>query len=179
MFFRKACKSPSPRVDTAEHVSEGTLTFKAIAYDAAGNSAEATVNYRVDNAAPVAPELTASPSELSVTLRWTMSVTPKDFAKFKIYKYIPAVGEETPEEYLEIGETTASFFTYYTSTGASYCVTALDDLGNESAYSNVVDCLPGTDLTPPEIHDFSGADVVRSDAQLTILEKAVCWNKTR
>ncbi|MBR3640440.1 MAG: fibronectin type III domain-containing protein, partial [Oscillibacter sp.] len=154
-------------VNTAEYLAEGTLTFRARAYDAAGNDTDATVRYRVDNVAPASPVLTAASGELSVTLRWTMASAPKDLAGYKVYLVVPAAGE-TPEEYRLLGETTASFFTYAASAEATYCVTALDDLGNESPYSAAVSCAPGTDVTAPDVQNFTCAEIVRSDATLTV-----------
>ncbi|MBQ7565610.1 MAG: Ig-like domain repeat protein, partial [Oscillospiraceae bacterium] len=158
----------SVTVETAEYIAEGTLTFRARAYDAAGNSAEADVSYRVDNVAPAVPQLTAVPSELSVTLRWTMSAAPKDLARYRIYRYVRTDDPDNPEEYRLLGETTAQLYVYTTAAQGSYCVTAVDDLGNESGYSNIVECMPGLDSTPPVIHEFGCAEIVRTDAALTI-----------
>ena len=110
-------------VNTAEYIKEGTLSFKAIAYDAAGNFSEAEISYQVDNAAPAAPTLSVSESELSVTLKWTMSSVPRDLLKYNIYEY-----NKTEDKYRLIGETTSSLFVYHTNFEGSYCISAVDDL---------------------------------------------------
>ena len=150
-------------VNTAEYINEGTLSFKAKAYDAAGNFSEASVSYQIDNAAPAAPVLSVSSGELSVTLKWTMTSVPRDFLKYKVYEYIP-----DGDKYRLIGETASSVFVYNTKLGASYCVSAVDDLGNESLYSNIESCVPGADTTAPTINGFNSNDVVKSEASLTI-----------
>ncbi|MBQ6907132.1 MAG: fibronectin type III domain-containing protein, partial [Clostridia bacterium] len=150
-------------VDTREYIKEGTLTFKARAYDAAGNYSESDVSYQVDNAAPGVPVLSVSSSELSVSLKWTMASVPRDLLKYNIYEYNSA-----DNKYRLIGETTSTVFVYNTNVGGSYCVSAVDDLGNESIYSNIESCEPGKDTTAPVINEFLSNDVVRSDAKLTI-----------
>ncbi|MCR5825471.1 MAG: fibronectin type III domain-containing protein, partial [Oscillospiraceae bacterium] len=152
-------------VNTAEYTAEGTLRFRARVCDAAGNHADADVSYRVDNTAPAAPALTAAASELSVTLRWTLAATPKDLALYRVYQLIPG---ETETTYRLLAETAASFHVHATVFENSYCVTAVDDLGNESPYSNAVSCLPGTDTTPPVIETFGCAEVARAETVLTV-----------
>ena len=149
-------------IDTAEYKKEGTLTFRVRVYDAAGNSSSADVHYQVDNAAPAAPALTVAETELSVTLRWSLASTPKDLKHYRIYQV-------TGETYKLLTETANMYYTLQTSDEGKYCVTAVDDLGNESPYSNVETVAPGLDRTAPVIHSFAAPEVARTDATLTLI----------
>ncbi|MBQ7523074.1 MAG: fibronectin type III domain-containing protein, partial [Oscillospiraceae bacterium] len=148
-------------VQTTEYKKEGTLIFRVRVYDAAGNSSHADVHYQADNAAPVAPVLTATETELSVTLRWTLSATPKDLKGYRVYQIISG-------EYKLLAETANTYYQLQTKAEGSYCVTAVDDLGNESLYSNTETCAPGLDRTAPVIQDFAVPEIVRADAKLTL-----------
>ena len=152
-------------VSTAAIMTEGDLTFKAVAFDAAGNSGENTVTYTVDNVAPPVPALTVAATELSVTLRWTMASVPTDFAYYNVYIYVPASGE-TPESRSFLGKTTAQLYVHSTSALTYYCVTSVDTLGNESAYSSPVSCVPGADKTAPVITALTPSGTVREDTAI-------------
>ncbi|MBP5167543.1 MAG: fibronectin type III domain-containing protein, partial [Oscillospiraceae bacterium] len=149
-------------VNSAEYKKEGSLSFRAEAWDAAGNSAEATVTYIADNAAPGQPALTVTETELSVTLRWSLLSVPKDIAGYRIYEILPG------DERRLIGETKASVFVIDTALEKSYCVTAVDDLGYESAESNAETCGPGLDVTAPAIYAFESGRTVRETAALSV-----------
>ena len=62
--------------------------------------------FQVDNAPPAAPVLSVSQSELSVTLKWTNSSIPRDFAKYNVYEY-----DSNENKYTLIGETTSTVAT--------------------------------------------------------------------
>lgn len=96
----------------------------------------------VDTTPPLPPSgLAASLSGYSVFLTWTAS---QDAAYYQVYRDGGQIGEATAPAYTDQG----------TSPGAvySYCVTALDQAGNESGPSNIIMVrIPGGDNDNPEL----------------------------
>ncbi|MBI3774382.1 MAG: fibronectin type III domain-containing protein [Gammaproteobacteria bacterium] len=117
-------------------IVNGSYTLTAVARDAAGNTATATItvtvnNLVVDNQAPTTPtNLTASAVSASqINLAWNASTDNVAVTGYKVYR----TGTGTP-----IATTTT---TSYANTGLaassqySYTVTAIDAAGNESLSS--------------------------------------------
>jgi len=97
----------------------------------------------VDLTVPSIPQnLSANPGNTQVTLSWTAN-TESDLAKYRVYRstssgFTPSSGnkiaEPTNNSYTDVGLTNGT--TYY------YKISAIDNTGNESGYSNEVSATP-------------------------------------
>ncbi len=97
-------------------------------------------------AAPASPTANATGAD-SVLLDWADNTEP-DFASYSVYRsttsgsgYVLVSDNLTSSTYMDTGLTTGT--PYY------YVITALDAVGNESAYSSEVTATPVLDETPP------------------------------
>ncbi|NLB81378.1 MAG: hypothetical protein GX800_07185 [Clostridiaceae bacterium] len=153
--------------DTSIAKKSGTLTFKAVAFDGAGNTFESSVSYTVDNVSPEKPMLEANGSELKVELRWSMPAIAEDFSKYNIYK---GTSPDDIASFTKIADTVSSVYVDDANIQYAYYVTSVDMLGNESEPSNVVICQPGSAATPPiiiSIEPKEGA-AIRTEADIIV-----------
>ena len=101
-------------------------------------STPTSVNTNLDGTAPQAPEdlgLTSTSSYYELT--WTPS-PDADVAKYRVYHYQPDPSRDN--SYVLIGETTTASFMFsggLHEDNPSFCVRAIDNSGNASAYSAV------------------------------------------
>ena len=153
--------------NSVSYQTEGDLVIKARVRDAAGNQAEQTVTYKVDNVAPTAPLATAASGELSIQLTWSLPLMPTDLSYYNVYVL---ANNTTPEQNTTppVAKVTTLFYNYKVGTTASFYITAVDSLGNESIASNIVTATPGTDRTAPVILSLTPNNqaIVRADTNV-------------
>ncbi len=134
-------------------VTTPSHTLTAVARDAAGNSASATITVTVanpvlDTTAPGAPtNLTATPASASqINLAWSAATDNVAVTGYKVYR----TGAGLP---LATTTTTSFSNTGLTSSAQySYAVTAIDAAGNESLSSIAASAsTPSSDPTPPTV----------------------------
>ncbi len=140
----EACESPK----SYENLAEGAHQFEVFAIDRAGNSDPSPASYiwTIDITPPAPPQnLTATPQIGAIFLDWDDN-TELDLAGYNAYRSLTSGSDYErkntelilPSEYLD---TDVSYpQTYY------YVVTAVDQAGNESTYSDEVSASP---LPPP------------------------------
>jgi len=141
--------------DTAP-LSDGSYSLRATATDPLGNRSTFEFQYQVDNQAPPAVQLTATPGEFRVDLRWSAS-DALDFAYYRLYRstapnsgFQPINGKMTQETFADRQVTAGT--TYF------YRLTVFDHVGNESVPSNVVSAAALLDSTPPVIRTLTPAE---------------------
>jgi YD repeat-containing protein len=144
--------------DTTQVGSDGMFLLRAIATDYAGRtSIPYVVEINLDNTPPPAPQnLTVTPIQAGFTLSWNAPAVGNP-EKYQIYRgtspdnlsYLSYSYQSTTY----IDEPVAGSTDYY------YAVTALDNYGNESTRTPVVNAgSPLSDTTPPQITYFWPAD---------------------
>ncbi len=139
-------------VDTSE-MTDGTVYLRAYAEDINGNVSaienSPVYSFSVDNTAPDVPQnVTLSLKNSQIELRWN-APKAEDTAYFKVYRKTAdsdyAVIKDN-HKYLNCFDTDIELGTEYT-----YCVTAVDKNGNESAKSEAVTGGVTDDNVKPEI----------------------------
>ncbi|HNQ90137.1 MAG TPA: CARDB domain-containing protein [Verrucomicrobiota bacterium] len=128
-------------------VADGTWQVRVTVRDAAGNISSAVRSFVVDNTAPTPPVLTATGIQGAIRLQWTPS-PESDVKSYTVlrsdtpggpYHAIVVSGQGNSRE----DRGGVAGVTWY------YVVTARDDLGNTSAYSNQAAAAALVDTTPP------------------------------
>lgn len=148
----------------ARTLTEGLNTLTVNATDPAGNSASQSVSGTSDTTVPLTPQgLSASAGDAKADLSWNVNTEP-DLAGYNIYRSTDNVSYAkintallTGVSYQDTGLTNGN--TYY------YKVSAKDNAGNESTYSNAVNATPNAPLpseTEPN-NDFNSANTIQSD----------------
>ncbi|RJX19163.1 MAG: hypothetical protein C4575_09165, partial [Desulforudis sp.] len=149
-------------------LSDGSVTVRATAVDVGGNTAELLHGYEIDNTPPAVPQdLAATPGQCRVELSWSPVEDP-DFQHYAVYR---STTSGSGYGYLGITEGTAYSDMYLDpATTYYYVVTAVDDIGNASAYSMEVSATPLPDTEDPAMADMSPGDgaTLRAQAQFAV-----------
>ncbi|MDD2481007.1 MAG: FN3 associated domain-containing protein, partial [Lutispora sp.] len=149
----------------------GSADLKAVAYDAAGNSGEYTININIKMAPPTVPtNLVATPDEGKIKLTWDASTGNTDI-RYEIYRgtssenmeYLGEVYYYSPTSYTDI---ILDNLTYY------YKVRAIDENYFMSGFSQIVSAQATADTEPPAIefdsYTISDDDFVNSIKDLAL-----------
>ena len=176
-IYRETTSNPTVALDTVE---AGTLTYddeelsenttyyyRVAALDSSGNRSDysSEVSTVTGDAIPPAPtELTASAEEDQVNLSWTASGAG-DVASYHVHR-----GTQTsPTTILgSVGGTETNYIDTDITDGTTYYyrLTAVDEGGNESDYSNQVSATPEDETAPIAPTDFT-AESADGTIQLT------------
>jgi hypothetical protein len=152
--------------------NNGTKTFKAIAYDAAGNAtptAGLTVTIDIDTTAPSSVNLVSSSSNISAAGSFTLTTTAVDnkaVSKVEFYDGTTLLGTDT-----------VSPFTYSVSVTSAhngtknYTSKAFDEAGN-STVSNAVNVVINIDTGLPTVSLSSSSLNVTSAGSITLTATA-------
>jgi len=155
--------------DTIAHASEGECELKVVVKDSYNNVSEAVAVYTIDNTPPEAPILSASASELMITLMWQPITAAEDFDHYRVYR---SVSDDETSSFVLLTRTEDTLYADNTAPidqDSYYMITAVDKMGNESQGSNIVKIRPGSDITPPVIDKFEPmtGTVIRSGCYIT------------
>ncbi len=153
-----ACDSP----EALSGLADGSHTFRVRSTDAGGlvDPSPASRTFSVDTTPPATPtNLSATPGPDRVALSWNPS-SASDIAGYRVYR------QAAGGSFTRIASPTQSTFTdtgLAPSTHFSYRVTALDQLGNESAPATV----QATTKAPPDT-DPPNATITKAPKKVTL-----------
>ena len=145
--------------DAAKDLPSGSVTVKAVAYDASGNTAEAAVGtYTLDNTPPAAPAyfFVGSTDGVNIELEWTHDKGEEDFDHFNVYR---SDAEDGTFYRIANDVTERTYRDSKAYTGLNYYyVTAVDKLGNESEHTEILSGENTKDEQAPVIRFITPAD---------------------
>ena len=142
------------------HLESGSVNVRFVLSDASGAKDEFITEYEIDHTAPDCPEnIEISDDNGVAVLTWKVS-GESDFSNYNIYRYVVNEGD-SKEVYSKISEIKDKLSARYedntveTNASAKYIVTAVDDMGNESALINPVSLTIGDDEIAPAVTEIS------------------------
>ncbi|MFQ6610793.1 MAG: FG-GAP-like repeat-containing protein, partial [Fidelibacterota bacterium] len=112
-------------------------------YGVASNSVSVFRNINTDIAPSVPSNLTATPGNQQITLKWNQNAE-SDFAKYIIYGGSSSSPTTKVDSTTSISDTTKTITGLTSGTTYYYRITAVDNAGNESGYSNEVNATPNS-----------------------------------
>lgn len=171
-IYRGTAINPTTKVDSSSaSASDTTKTmtgltngtryyFRITAVNASGDESDYSSNINVipnDRTAPAAPQsLAVTDSSLSqtVTITWKKN-SESDVARYRIYRSTTPAPTTKVDSSASASDTSKTFTGLTNGTRYYFRITAVDNSGNESVYSNEVNAMPNNAPTPVEITSFT------------------------
>lgn len=156
---QKIADVATPTYTDSQLSSFGQYQYQIVAVDAAGNRSLPSASVTMisgDGTAPTAPSnvVATTQSEGGIKISWTPASDNVGVSKYQITRNGQTLGESSTSSYVDM--TTEENMTY------AYSVTAVDNAGNVSASSAIVEVLSGDNTAPSAVTNLRGEAVANA-----------------